>query len=379
MLCHLTINFKSTLLCAVFYILAFQAIAQEQKRPDTIDSKANAISFAAYPAIGYTPETSLQLGFVGFVVHKNKKKTSDSTFYRPTSISPYFLYTLNNQILAAFDIDIYLSNGININGNIRYYKYPDFFYGIGNDNEISDEETYTDEYWRLEGRILKPMNSSFFTGIRYNLQHNALYKFEDSMQLDMHDFTGEEGGWSNGIGPAVLYDTRDNTLYPTRGVMARLEATFFSGVFGSKYQFGHYLIDLRKYWNIKSEKNVVAVQLYSELTSGDEIPFYLLPEIGGDTKLRGIENANLYRDKQSWYTQVEYRRTLFWRLGGVVYAGVGNVAPKIAAFEMDETKYVVGVGGRFQALKDEKFNIRLDIGLANDGQSAFYLSIREAF
>ena len=38
-----------------------------------------------------------------------------------------------------------------------------------------------------------------------------------------------------------------------------------------------------------------------------------------------------------------------------------------------------GIGGRFQALKEQSLNIRLDLGFTNNGQSAIYFSIKEAF
>lgn len=364
---------------AVFVLLTRQiAFSQEAKKDSIVSNPEKKTHFAAYPALYYSPETKLGFGFIGFLVIKDPEKV-DSRYYRPTSISPYFLYTLNNQILTAFDIDYYFGNGMNLNTKLRYYNFPDFFYGIGNDNDPEVKELYTNEYSRLEGRLLKPINEKWFAGIRYYFQYNGLYDFEEGERLESEDFIGEEGGWSNGLGLSFLKDTRNSTLYPTEGWMSRLEATFFNKIFGSAYSYANYLIDLRKYWSIKNEKNVLAWQAYFNLSSGKDIPFYNLPRIGGDEKLRGITNASLYIDRQAWYTQVEYRRDLFWRFGGVVFAGFGDVAENISDFTISELKYVVGVGGRFQALKHEKFNVRLDIGMARYGRSAFYLSVREAF
>jgi outer membrane protein assembly factor BamA len=127
------------------------------------------------------------------------------------------------------------------------------------------------------------------------------------------------------------------------------------------------------------KKNILAFQAAGNFTSGDEVPFYKLQKVGGDSRLRGIENSNLYLDKQSFWVQAEYRRKLFWRLGGVAFVGFGDVAPGLDAFSFNELKYVAGLGGRFQAMKDEKLNIRLDAGVGRGGQYAFYLSFKEAF
>jgi len=77
--------------------------------------------------------------------------------------------------------------------------------------------------------------------------------------------------------------------------------------------------------------------------------------------------------------QAEVRHELFWRVGGVVFAGMGDVASGLGDFSWNTNRFIYGLGGRFQALKDEKMNIRLDIGFTDNGQSAFYLSVREAF
>lgn len=365
-----------------FFTLLFnpQKSLSQKQVTDSIetDVEFKDMSIAVYPAIGYTPETSVQLGVIGFLVMKDEEKSA-AEFYRPTSISPYFLYTLNNQIMTAIDLDVYFTNGLSLNSKVRYYNYPDYFYGIGNDNLLENEEMYTNKYVRMDGRLLKPFTDKLFAGINFNIQYNNLSKFEEGNLLAVNEYTGEEGGWSNGLGLSALFDSRNSTLYPSSGSLVSFGFIAFSKVFGSDYAYTSFEFDARKFWKISSEKNIIGWQGYFNFTSGNDIPFYNLNKIGGDEKLRGIENANLYIDRQAWYTQVEFRRDLFWRLGAVVFAGVGDVANKISGFSADETKYVVGIGGRFQALKDEKFNIRLDAGIGKDGQSAFYLSVREAF
>ncbi len=344
---------------------------------NTDSTQTKTVNFSIYPAFGYQPETSVELGAVAFIVFKTPK--ADDAFYRPTSISPYFLYTFKKQILTALDLDIYFKNGWNLNGVPRYYKYPDTFYGIGNKSKEENEEIYTNEYFRFDGRWMKPIDGKWYAGLGFDVQYNMLYGFEEHQQLDTTNLIGHDGGFNAGLGPAVTFDTRDNTLYPTKGSFCRTQVLFFSKIFGSRYHYISYLIDLRKYLTVVNSKNIVAFQVVGMFNSGDDIPFYKLSLIGGDNKLRGIANANLYMDKQSFWTQAEYRRDLFWRLGAVIFAGFGDVAPSIGDFDLREFKYVAGVGGRFQALKDEKFNIRLDIGVASHGQSAFYLSVREAF
>ena len=104
-----------------------------------------------------------------------------------------------------------------------------------------------------------------------------------------------------------------------------------------------------------------------------------MSKLGGKDYLRGIDNTNLYTAPHSFYAQVEGRQHLFWRLGGVLFAGMGDVFEDLKALDMWELKINYGIGGRFQALKEQSLNIRLDLGFTHNGQSALYFSIKEAF
>lgn len=365
--------FKTLLLLGLtFSLLSYNSIAQN----DSTNSKKT--HFSIYPVLGYQPETNFSFGAIGFIVYKNATRTNDA-LYRPSNISPYFLYTLNNQILIAIDFDLYFKNGYNLGFKPRYYNYPDFFYGIGNENTMEDEETYTNVYFQIDGRFMKFIGTKWSAGLRFDFQNNKLYDLNENGQLINSGIPGWQGGTNMGIGPAAQFDSRNNILYPNKGVFARAEINFYSKTLGGDFNYTLFTIDLRKFISIKNEKNILAFQAAGNFTSGDDVPFYKLQKVGGDSRLRGIENANLYLDKQSYWMQAEYRRDLFWRFGGVAFAGFGDVAPKLNNYKFDELKYVVGLGGRFQALKDEKLNLRLDAGIGRGGQYAFYISVKEAF
>lgn len=343
---------------------------------DSIPSKQ--VNFSIYPVFGYQPETNFAFGIISFIVYDNNGHEK-SAYYRPSTISPYFLYTLNNQMLVAIDFELFFKNGIYLDIKPRYYNYPDFYYGIGNDNDKEQEEIYTNEFIRLDGRLMKFLNKKWSAGLRFDIQSNSLYDFDADGQLIDGEVFGTEGGLNVALGPTVQIDTRDNILYPSTGIYARAEINVFSESLAGDFNYVNYLLDFRKYVSVKNEKNILAFQAVSNFTSGSKVPFYKLQKVGGDSRLRGIENANLYLDKQSFWMQAEYRRKLFWRLGGVAFAGFGDVAPSLGNYRFDELKYVVGLGGRFQALKHEKLNLRLDAGIGRGGQYAFYLSVKEAF
>jgi hypothetical protein len=370
----LQLKWCKTLLIAMHIPLVFSCFAVGAKNDST---EVDDIRFSIYPVIGYQPETRFIFGAISFLVY-GEEEGGDSEYYRPSTISPYILYTLNQQMLIAIDFDHFFPKGYFLALKPRYYKYPDFFYGIGNDNRIEDEEVYVNRFERLDGSFMKFVNQRLAVGLKFDIQNNHLSDFEEEGQIISDDIFGVNGGLNVGLGPTLQVDSRDNILYPSRGVFALAEITMYRQGLGGDFTYTNFILDLRKFLSIKNEKNILAFQLAGNFTSG-KVPFYKLPKVGGDSRLRGIENANLYIDRQSFWMQAEYRRKLFWRLGAVAFVGFGDVAPNLADFRPDEFKYVIGLGGRFQPIKSEKLNARLDLGIGRGGQYAFYLSIKEAF
>ncbi|MEM6738162.1 MAG: BamA/TamA family outer membrane protein [Bacteroidota bacterium] len=263
-----------------------------------------------------------------------------------------------------------------MNGSIRFFNFPDSYFGIGNSNDPDISEQYTNIFFQLEGRYLKPLNRTAFLGIGWDIQHNSIREIEEGGLLQTDGPVGISGGTVLGIGPAFRFDSRNNTIYPNKGYLITYRSLLN---YLGDFRFSSHLIDLRKYIIIGNEHNILAFQLRGSFTNGNDAPFYKLPQLGGDERLRGINNASLYRDRQMVYAQAEYRRPLFWRFGMTLFAGIGDVANELGDLQLSDFKYVGGIGGRFAAIPEDKLNLRIDLGVARGGQVAFYAGISEAF
>jgi hypothetical protein len=58
---------------------------------------------------------------------------------------------------------------------------------------------------------------------------------------------------------------------------------------------------------------------------------------------------------------------------------MGDVASSIGDFDLSTFKYVAGLGYRFAVIPNQKLNLRIDFGIAEGGQTGFYVGMREAF
>jgi outer membrane protein assembly factor BamA len=332
----------------------------------------------ALPAASYSPETSLSLGAIAFIVHSIPDSLRNIN-YRPTTITPWVIYSLRNQLEANIDFDFFSGNGNNLTVSARYYDFPDFFYGLGNNTKEKDKEKYINRAFYLEANYLKSVSNTFFAGLSLDIRYDRFYGLNESGILLGEEVNGIKGGMLFGIGPMLRFDSRDNILYPRKGMLFEGQAILYPDVAVNDYSYGLMRLDYRIYRQLFSAKNVIAWQFVSQFTFGGDVPFYKLPRIAGSKRLRGINHYNRYLQEQSFYSQVEYRRQLFWRLGGVAFAGIGNVAENPDKLIKTSLKYVYGIGGRFKPFKEEDLNIRIDLGFSENGQSGLYFQVREAF
>ena len=143
---------------------------------------------------------------------------------------------------------------------------------------------------------------------------------------------------------------------------------------GSGYGFNRFRLDARQYISI-GRKRSLAFQFLGEITNGD-VAFHLLPFVGGQNLLRGYLKKR-YRDKVAALVQAKYRADLFWRIGWVAFAGVGDVTSSVGNFGMGEPKISVGAGSRFKPT-DDGVRLRLDFGAGRDG-GGMYLTVLGAF
>jgi outer membrane protein assembly factor BamA len=180
---------------------------------------------------------------------------------------------------------------------------------------------------------------------------------------------------SSALGLSSEYDTRDSEYGPRKGIYAGGQWLFADEAFGSDFNYQRAEAAVNGYIPL-SEKTTLAWR-GSVCWSGDNAPFYDLCNFGSQNDLRGYTQGQ-YRDHAMYAVQAELRRPLFWRLGGVIFAGIGEVAPGFDQLNWDNILPAAGVGLRFEASREYRVNASIDFAVG-DGTSAVYFYIGEAF
>jgi hypothetical protein len=174
-----------------------------------------------------------------------------------------------------------------------------------------------------------------------------------------------------GLGFAIERDTRNSTFAPDAGTLFQFNARFFSESLGGDEDYQTYDLSLAGFHEI-AFGTILALRGLSRFSGGD-VPFNEL----GQHDLRGYERGR-YRDEVHVAGEVELRRHLIGRFGGVAYAGLGQVGPEIDDLESDNLLWSAGFGLRFQLTRNSPLNYRTDVGWGRDGFE-FYFSLGEEF
>jgi outer membrane protein assembly factor BamA len=368
------ISFKGYLLTIIFIVLSIQICSLSVFAEDKAEEKKKKDSnLIILPVIFYSPETKLAFGFGGGYFFRSVKENLD---LKPSSVNSFVFYTTNKQFQLFVMPDVYLKkNEYRFQGMFGFSKFKDKFYGIGPDTTPEMEEKYISRFYLMNINIQKKVFSYLSAGIRYDFGHQKIVEVEENGLLDSGEISGSEGGNISGLGFILSLDSRDNIFYSRSGGYHQVSATFYRRAIGSDYHFTKYVFDLRTYLSV-SKKHTVALQGFLSFSSGD-VPFQLLSFIGGPQVMRGYYMGR-YRDKNMAVLQMEYRVQLTGRFGIVGFAGVGNVADRSSRLDFTNPKYNLGLGLRYMLNRDEKINLRLDMGFTDEGRG-FYISATEAF
>ena len=332
-------------------------------------------SLDAYPYIYYTPETQFAFGAGGVVTFHTQK----DSLLNPSNLTFSGYYsTVKSYELSLISNLFFDKNRMASTIDIRYSNTVDRFYGIGGDSPDLGTEEYIISTmggiidFQLPPALIISTRAGFAIEYRdYKIKDtkNNPYLNSDS------EYPGQQGGIVSGLGLIWVWDNRDQVFFPNYGGFTQVKALFYTKDLGSDFTFSWLEVDARRYWSFAPDK-VLAVQSYLSSTGGSP-PFFKLPALGGSSIMRGYFQGR-FRDNNYFAFQAEYRQYIWRRLGFVLFAGAGDVTSVITGFQLTKFKPCIGAGLRFLFNKEQKINIRMDIGFGRD-TNGVYFGIQEAF
>jgi hypothetical protein len=164
---------------------------------------------------------------------------------------------------------------------------------------------------------------------------------------------------------ALVFDSRDHAGYPSSGGLYRASLASYRDRREGLFTFDRVELEAARFIPMAGERSVLAVHWWTVLShtgDGAEVPFYLLPSLGGHNTLRGYDDYR-FHDRHLMVVNVESRWALFPHVDGAVFFDAGNVAPRVG--DLDFGRRSVGVGLRLHSSRSTLG--RFDVGHSDEG------------
>jgi hypothetical protein len=158
---------------------------------------------------------------------------------------------------------------------------------------------------------------------------------------------------------SITADTRNYPGHPTHGGLYRAALTSYGDRTTDTFSFHQYEAEAMHFVPITNENWIFAVHgwaVFTDTSQGHEVPFYLLPSLGGHSTLRAFSNFR-FHDRNLAMVSAESRWALFTHVDGAIFFDAGNVAPRRSDLNLDKTSIGAGVRIHTQRMTFARFDV----------------------
>ncbi len=286
-------------------------------------------------------------------------------------------YQLYEFQLAAPEL---LDNRFLLDFTARHRNYPqEDFFGIGAESQRKNRTNYRLEDTLIQGTAgVRPIDW-LAVGVRGGALHTNTGVGTDtrypSIELVFDDSRApaldQQPSYLQ-IGAFVDIDYRDQPLNPRSGGQYKLEWTSFDDRASELFGFKRVDAEIRQYIPFFNLRRVIAFRAKTSLVdskSGNRVPFFMQPTLGGSDDLRGFREFR-FRDQNLFLMNLEYRWEAFSGLDMAIFGDAGKVFARRADLGFGDLEADIGFGARFNSVNGVFF--RLDTGFSNEGTRIFW-------
>ncbi len=370
------------------------------------------------PVIGSNPTQGVLIGVAAIVgIYLGDPKTTTIS-----NISANILYTTKSQFLSGINSVLMLSdNSWQLQGDWRFLIFNQDTFGLGTgETPISSGFTINGygttaaipgaqpmdlNLIRIRENFLKRITETFYLGPGFNFdRYYAIVDRSLDLQATPAVVTSHYAyskaldfnpGAYNTSGPSLnlVWDSRDSTINPYRGIYAALSYQWYPHWLGSAQDASLFYGEFRGYLGLSKTvpRNVLAFWAVFQTNVTGNLPYLGLPAVGWDARNRTGRGyvQGRFRGTAEIYAEVEWRFRITDNglLGGVVFANAETFSRAPVSYlgfvgnGTDLFQHIApagGVGLRFMMNRQSRTNITLDVTVA-EKTSGVYFGAGEAF
>ena len=354
------------LLLPVIFLYAQEARAQSKFQQYFKDQEDGAVDMSGFlnSTVGFLPVpliiTEPAVGFGGGLglayFHKDKRERDAEKGEKGLSPIVSFAagaYTTNGTwLVAGGHQGSYMNDRIRYLGVVGYASVNLTFYGTQTNLAEGEYEFNMKGFLTMHEFIFRiKKETPFFTGLNYSYFNNTV-GFKTGIDIpELEEL--ELNTNAAGMNAVFLWDSRNNSFTPTRGLMSTLELGGYSKKLGGDTDFGNF--NFRTFAYAPVLDNLYSGYRIQLQSVWGDVPFYQLPFI----HLRGVQ-ALRYQDNNVYTLETEWRWNLYKRWSLVGFVGAGEALDNYGeAFK--NVKVAGGGGFRYFLAKEYGLHAGIDI------------------
>jgi hypothetical protein len=276
------------------------------------------------------------------------------------------------QIESVVDVPLFATDRVHVRPFVTWNDAPELsFFGIGADSTLSGELGYglrtTEVGADLDVRHPRWFEYGAGAGYLSAITNDGTGSESPVSRVAANEVTGigSSPAWWHTTAFAAI-DTRHSPGYTDSGGLYSVRLHDYIDR-ERTFDFTRTEIDLRQFVPILHDNWIVALQARADLTgtaTGQAIPFFMLPAIGGRDTLPGFTDYR-FTDRDSLLMRSELRWTPSPLINMAVFLDQGTVAPSAGALSFNDLKRGWGLGARFHG--DTYTALRLEVAHSAEG------------
>lgn len=384
------------------------------------EPRRGELMWFALPAFGVSPTVGVAYGLAGSAAIA--LGPPESTIVSSASAS--VMLTTKDQLLSSVKTVLVTSgNEWELLGDLRYYVYAEPTFGLGtgqtpvsggfvlngiDTQALPGEQPMRFQYVKVHETVFRQVSGPAYAGLGFHLdahgdiQDESLDLGASPPAVTSHYAYSKVEGFDpghyrlSGFSLDFLWESRDHTLDPRRGLFLQLTYRVNPTWLGSTRPSSSAYVELRTYRPLSAEnpRNVLAAWVIVDAVVTGAVPYLDLPAIGYDTRGRSGRAfaAGRFRGTALAYGEVEWRFPITGNglLGGVLFTNATTAArpavdePSLGYSEpglrlFQTVKMAGGAGLRVLVDRQARMNVVADVAWGAGGSSGVYLSMGETF
>jgi len=165
------------------------------------------------------------------------------------------------------------------------------------------------------------------------------------------------------------FSTRTSPRYSRRGSLARVDLSDYHQINDGASSFRRVDVNVQQFIPLLRENWVIALRALAATTSaptGNDVPYFLMPDLGGSSTLRGYSTWR-FRDRNRLLLTGEWRWTAGPFVDMALFVDSGTVAPRPRDLNWRDMKQAYGIGVTLHTLTTTV--TRVELAHTTDGMS----------